>query len=403
MFSHQAAAKMGRVRYVLEHTSLVMCFLVHACRGLEPRFGEGGHIGGVGSQLCIRLPHYYEEVALMRRIVLMTTMAVLVALSLLVSAGFASGKPNGHVVRPGESIQKAVKAADPGDTIVVHGGVHHETVTIKKDGISLRGVDAVLKPPAKPSSPCTLQRKSGLCVQADNVSISGFTVRNFPDSGIVAMGARNPKFMSNRAINNGEYGIVAFSSTGTQIVANLTSGSDDAGIYVGDAPHANATVAANETYGNLFGILVRNARHGKIAANHVHNNCLGMLFLADAPGPAGVFDVMGNNVVNNTRSCPATAEGFPPSSGVGIALLGARGMEIKHNHIIHNVPSGPTEFSGGVVAVSGIGGTPPTNNTVTGNTILRNKPDIVWDKSGSGNRLKPNNCKTSKPGRLCEG
>ena len=42
-------------------------------------------------------------------------------------------------------------------------------------------------------------------------------------------------------------------------------------------------------------------------------------------------------------------------------------------------------------------------NTLTGNMILRNKPDIVWDKSGSGNHLKPNNCKTSKPGRLCNG
>jgi parallel beta-helix repeat protein len=336
----------------------------------------------------------------MRRIVLMVTMAVLVALSLLVSAGFASAKPNGHVVRPGESIQKAIKAAHPGDTIVVLGGVHHETVTIKKDGISLRGVDAVLKPPAKPSSPCTLQRKSGFCVKADNVSISGFTMRNFPDSGIVAIGVRNAKFMTNRAFNNGEYGIVAFSSTGTQIIGNRTSGSDDAGIYVGDTPHADATVVANETYDNFLGILVRNARHGKIAGNQVHNNCVGMFILADAPGPAGVFDVRGNKVVNNTRACPAF-EGAPPLSGVGIALLGARGMEIKSNHIIHNVPSGPTGFSGGVVVVSGFEGTPPTNNTVSGNTILRNKPDIYWDKSGSGNRFKPNNCKTSKPGRLC--
>ena len=335
----------------------------------------------------------------MRRIVLMATMAVLVALSLLVSAGFASAKAKGHVVRPGESIQKAIKAAHPGDTIVVLGGVYHGTVVIKKDGISLRGVDAVLKPPAKPTSSCMA---SGFCVLADNVSISGFTVRDFPDFGIVGFGVRNAKFMTNRAINNGEYGIATFSSTGTQMIANLTRGSDDAGLYVGDTPHADATVVANETYDNFLGILVRNALHGKIAGNQVHNNCLGMLFLADAPGPAGVFDVRGNKVVNNTRACPAF-EDAPPLSGVGIALLGARGMEIKGNHIVHNVPSGPTGFSGGVVVTKGFGGTAPTNNTVVGNTILRNKPDILWDKSGSGNRLKPNDCKTSKPGRLCKG
>jgi nitrous oxidase accessory protein NosD len=339
----------------------------------------------------------------MRRIVLMVTMAVLVALSLLVSAGFASAKPNGHVVRPGESIQKAIKAADPGDTIVVLGGVHRETVTIKKDRISLRGVDAVLKPPAKPTSLCGPSGgPSGFCVQADNVSISGFTVRNFPDTGIFAIGARNAKFLTNRAVNNGGYGIAAFSSPGTHMIANQTSGSDDAGLYVGDSPHANATIAANETYDNFLGILVRNARHGKIVGNQTHNNCLGMLILADAPGPAGVFDVRGNKVVNNTRACPSF-EFFPPLSGIGIALSGARGMEIKHNHIVHNVPSGPTGFSGGVVVTKGFEGTPPTNNTVTGNTILRNKPDIVWDKSGSGNRLKPNDCKTSKPARLCKG
>ena len=333
----------------------------------------------------------------MRRIVLMVTMAILVALSLLVTTGFASAKPKGHVVRPGESIQKAVKAADPGDTIVVLAGVYHGTVTIKKDGISLRGVDAVLKPAAKASSPCGV---SGFCVNADNVSISGFTVRNFRDTGIIAIGARNPKFMSNRAVNNGAYGIAAFSSPGTHMIANQTSGSDDAGLYVGDSPHADATVAGNETYDNFLGILVRNARHGKIAGNQVHNNCLGMLFLADEPGPAGVFDVRGNKIANNTRACPAF-EDAPPLSGIGIALLGTRGMEIKSNQIMHNVPSGPTGFSGGVVVMSGFKGTPPTNNTVTGNTILRNKPDIFWDKSGSGNRFKPNDCKTSKPGRLC--
>ena len=42
------------------------------------------------------------------------------------------------VVGPGESIQKAINAADPGDTIVVRG-VHREDVVIRKNGIKLRG------------------------------------------------------------------------------------------------------------------------------------------------------------------------------------------------------------------------------------------------------------------------
>jgi pectin methylesterase-like acyl-CoA thioesterase len=90
----------------------------------------------------------------MRRIILALMLALVMAAITggTAFAGFASAKPKGHVVRPGQSIQKAIKAADPGDTIVVRGGIHRESVKVNKDGISLRGVDAVLKPPAKPTS-----------------------------------------------------------------------------------------------------------------------------------------------------------------------------------------------------------------------------------------------------------
>jgi Right handed beta helix region len=339
---------------------------------------------------------------------------LLALLSAMLVAGVASARPNGlgdNIVRPGESIQAAVDAAKPGDTIVVKKGLYHETVFIEKDGISLRGVKAVLEPPTEPTSPCG---PSGFCVLGDvdfntgevteyveDVSISGFTIRNFEENGIIAVGAQDAKFMKNRAFDNHEYGIAAFSSTGTKMISNVTSGSDDAGLYVGDHPQAQATVAANETYDNFLGVLVRNALHGKIVGNQVHDNCVGMFFLADAPGPAGEFDVKGNKVNHNTRACPAFEEA-PPLSGVGIALLGAQGMEIEGNQILDNVPSGPTGFSGGVVVISGFAGTAPTDNTVIGNTILRNEPDIFWDETGTGNRLTPNNCETSEPEGLCK-
>jgi parallel beta-helix repeat protein len=347
----------------------------------------------------------------MRRIILALMLGLVIAAitGATAFAGFASAKPKGHVVRPGESIQAAVDAAKPGDTITVLGGVHHESVVIRKDGLTLVGErGAELKPPARRGRPC------GLCVLGDvnlqtgsvsgyvhHVTITGFTLRNFRDIGIVALGAREAKFVNNRAFNNGGYGISAFSSTGTQFISNVTSGSGEAGIYVGDSPRAQATVTGNETYGNLVGVLVRNALHGRIAGNEVHNNCIGIWFLADEPGPAGGFDVAGNTVQNNTRACAPTEE-TPRLSGVGIGLFGARGVEISGNHILHNVPSGPTDFSGGVVVVRGFGRTPPTDNSLISNTILNNRPDIFWDKSGSDNRFVGNHCKTSKPGGLCE-
>src|SRR5690348_13532315 len=74
-------------------------------------------------------------------------------------------------VGPGESIQAAVDAASPGDTITVSGR-HRENVVITKDRITLRGVrkgpdGAVLRPPKQPAEACALGGPndiSGFCV-----------------------------------------------------------------------------------------------------------------------------------------------------------------------------------------------------------------------------------------------
>jgi Right handed beta helix region len=348
----------------------------------------------------------------MRRLNVIIPACLLALVLVILAAGLASAKPKGHVVNPGESIQAAVDAAEPGDTIVVQKGVYNETVVIEKDGISLRGVKAMLEPPSEPvEGPC---EGAGFCVLGDvdfqtgevseyveDVSISGFTIRNFPVYGIVGIGARDARFVKNHSVDNGEYGITTFFSTGTKVISNVVSGAEDAAIYVGDSPFANANIVHNETYDSASGILVRNALQGRITANNAHSNCVGIVFIADAPGPAGEFDVNSNKVHDNTGACPATAE-TPALSGVGIGLLGASDVEVHGNQILDNVPSDPRAFSGGVLAVRGIEGTPPVDNTVTGNTILRNEPDIFWDETGSGNRFEPNNCETSVPGGLCK-
>ena len=84
-------------------------------------------------------------------------LTLLVASGLVLATGVGSAAADSSVVGPGESIQKAINAADPGDTIVVRG-VHREDVVIRKDGIKLRGEDdAVIEAPAsaKADSPCS--------------------------------------------------------------------------------------------------------------------------------------------------------------------------------------------------------------------------------------------------------
>ena len=437
-----------------------------------------------------------------RTLHLLSTMALtlFVASGLALVAGVGAAAKS-SVVGPGESIQKAVNAADPGDTIVVRG-VHREDVVIRKNGIKLRGDDAVIEAPtrAKADSPCSRAfGTEAICVLGDenietgklegqrvsDVSVSGFTIRGFKIAGKVGesayvidvVGARNATVVGNRAIGNvasgindfssinttvarndvtgdprGEVegeglsisdgrntkivnnvvkdyrigieadansvnttiagnrsignsltGISSFEAIGTKLLSNTTRRNEVVGIFLGFAERANAKVVGNNISGGAWGILVYDAHGGSFAGNTIRDNCAGMFFEAFPSQPVGEFEVRGNTVENNTRSCRA-AQFDRNFSGIGIALLGARDMEVTANHLSGNVPSGPTPVSGGVVVSTDpfFGETiKPTNNTVTGNHFGRNKPDIFWDESGTGNRFVGNLCDTSVPTSLC--
>ena len=452
-----------------------------------------------------------------RTIPLLTTMVLtlLVASGVALAAGIGSAGAESSVVGPGESIQKAINAADPGDTIIVRG-VHREDVIIRKNGIKLRGVgNAVIEAPARAKADSLCSRFSGptaICVLGDfnpetgevrryveDVSISGLTIRGFEAVGIDVGAARDAtvtkiravgnkngmgtalsvgtKFLSNVVRDSGEdaigleqardvtisgndvegssnsgifieegtnatissndltdnnlgmlvvkstgtkivsnndimdstlVGTVILDSTGTKILSNDISRSGDTGIAIFGPERANndAKVVGNHISGGGWGIYVGDVtKGGSIAGNTIRNNCAGMFFEADQfDEHIGGFKVRGNTVEDNTRSCRA-AKFDRNFSGIGIALLGAAsGMEVTANHLSGNVPSGPTRISGGVVVSKdpyASGSPKPMNNSVIGNHFGRNKPDIFWDKSGSGNRFLGNLCDTSVPSSLC--
>ena len=436
-----------------------------------------------------------------RTIPLLATMALtlLVASGLALLAGVGSATADSSVVGPGESIQKAINSADPGDTIVVRG-LHREDVAIRKDGIKLRGEDAVIEPPARAGSPCSRTfRAEAICILGDmnlqtgeitgprvkDVSVSGFTIRGFQEVGqgdfpgfsIDVFHARNATVTGNRTIGNvgGGIGLTSFSinttitnndvignpnsyasgiaveissnttvakntvrnirvdenaievieatnttiegndlvgnwlgvliieAPETKILSNDMSRTGIVGTYMAGQKSQDAKLVGNNISGGAWGILVQDTYGGSVVGNNVHDNCAGMGFEAFESEPVGDFKVTGNTVDNNSQSCRAAQYGRN-FSGIGIALLGTREMEVTGNHLSGNVPSGPTRISGGVVVAVDpyFGGTvKPKNNSVTGNTFGRNKPDIFYDGSGSGNSFVGNLCNTSVPTRLC--
>src|SRR5829696_3670239 len=181
-----------------------------------------------------------------RTIVLLATiaLALLVACGVALAVGVGSAGAQSLVVGPGESIQKAINAADPGDTIVVRG-VHREDVIITKNGIKLRGEDAVIEAPARAGSPCSkFGGLEAICVFGDfnpengeltgprvsDVSVSGFTIRGFEDkdaSVIDFYAARNATVVGNRITGNVANGIAFGRSVNSTIANNHVIGSPE--------------------------------------------------------------------------------------------------------------------------------------------------------------------------------
>ena len=230
------------------------------------------------------------------------------------------------------------------------------------------------------------------------VSVSGFTVTGF-EFGIFVFAADQTSIRNNVLEDNAEYGVFVNSSTNTTIVGNMASGSAEAGFYVGDSPNANAKVSGNEASGALFGVFVRHAEGGTITSNRLHDNCVGVVVLADAPGPAGSFDISNNHINHNTKLCD---EEPPAVSGVGVILIGAHDVTISNNNIRDNLPGGPADITGGVIVIGGFENTEPVDNSITNNVIRNNAPDIVLGPEAIDTTVVSNNsCQTSQPSGLC--
>jgi len=331
----------------------------------------------------------------------------------------AAAAQTSHVVRPGQSIQAAVDAAAPGDTITIKGGTYHESVAIQKDGLTLRGDGTVtIMPPANGAGLCNQPGEMiGICVLPADINLQSFTyqtrvkdvriahlrVVGFNGDGIFAFGSQNLNVYRVTAVDNGGYGVARFDGIGGSIRGSRASGSEEAGFYVGDSPAAHAVVRNNTAWNNGIGVFVRHVHFAQVDDNVVKGNCIGIFLLDDGqPEGSGDNKVRDNVVRDNNRQCAGDAEeGIPPTSGGGVVLLGSTNNVVRDNTVTGN--SGTTLVSGGIALLtSPFSGVGSSHNRVVDNRARNNAPaDLVQDAGSTANMFHDNACVTSSPSGLC--
>ncbi len=240
------------------------------------------------------------------------------------------------VVEDGQSIQEAVKNAEPGSTIQVMPGTYKETVYIDKDGIRLIGIiqqgkRAVLDGEGK--------LNDAILYSGNNIVVENFMITRYKGNGIMSQAGNNWEIRNNIIIDTGVYGIFPQLGQNGVIEHNVVSGIEDAAIYVGMSD--NVHVAYNDVFDSVAGIEIENSRHAVVENNYVHNNAGGILaFITPGLPIKTTFDVIIRNnfiVGNNHKNFGApgsTVSGIP--AGTGILIMAADDVIIEGNIISDN-------------------------------------------------------------------
>ena len=221
-----------------------------------------------------------------------------------------------HIVAPSQSIQAAINAAQPGDTIQVQAGSYNENLTLGKS-ITLTGLGKpILRGTGKDST---------IVVTADNCTITGFVIEHCgndlqqEDSGLLLKSNHNR--IEGNELRDILYGIYLMKSEGNTIQHNfirgrpeLETGDRGAGLHLWNSP--DNIIADNTITEARDGMYIQSSPGNFISHNRVTKLRYGLHFMNSDD----------NNFSDNIFS----------DNIAGAAIMYSKRIELRRNAFINN-------------------------------------------------------------------
>jgi parallel beta-helix repeat protein len=341
---------------------------------------------------------------------------VTLAAALAVCAAAEIASADAALLVVAKSIQAAVNAAKPGDTIFVPPGTYRETVRVLKDNITILGSeDAIIDASGFANgihvgADIFAQAPNPVCpaIAVKNFTLIGLTIQNASSNGIFLSGVDTYTLTHGKYLNNGDYATYPSCSNNGQIDFNYAKGGGDTCIYVGN--DVEAGIIGNVATDCTVGVQVVNSDDVIIRGNNITGNSTGILAIVDPGNPrAETSDVLiaANRISANNRPNTST-EGDLQSipSGVGILIVGSDNVKIRTNEVTRNNALGVGILQNPLASEDPRIEPNPNDDEVQRNLVVANGAhpssrlpgvDLFYDGSGSGNCFARNKFGTSVP------